>query len=277
MTDVAPLLGRTLLLVAHPDDETVGCAALLQRVREPIVAFATDGAPRDPHFWSSYGSRLQYARVREEEARRALGMIGVSEVEFMGLQPVETEGIADQELYVNLRIAFERISALILRHRPRALLTHAYEGGHPDHDSCSFLGAQLAARHGLHVWEFPLYHRHSEGNIAHQRFVVPSDREEGLLEITPEEADNKRRMLDAYVSQRTILSEFDPNLERFRSQHEYDYSLPPHEGVLNYEAWGWHITGSELCARFHEFMQQVWGRVIEPGGLDANGRWRKVS
>lgn len=42
---IRPLLGKTLVLVAHPDDETGGCSALLQRVREPIVVFATSGAP----------------------------------------------------------------------------------------------------------------------------------------------------------------------------------------------------------------------------------------
>lgn len=278
MIDLAPVLAGTLLLVAHPDDETVGCGALLQRMSDPIVVFATDGAPRDSHFWSKYGSRMRYSRVREEEARRALGVIGVSEVEFIGLQPVETESIADQELHCHLRTVFERVSALITRHRPDAVLTHAYEGGHPDHDSCSFVAAQLAARHGLHVWEFPLYHRAATGQMAYQRFILPSDREESVLEITPDEAEYKREMLAAYASQQEVLGEFDLHVERFRPQHAYDYSLPPHRGQLNYEAWGWPITGAKVCERFHDFMQQVWGRVLDPTGSDTPGtRWRIVS
>src|SRR3954464_14150939 len=45
---LAPLLGRTLVIVAHPDDEAVACAALLQRMREAHVLFCTDGGPLDP-------------------------------------------------------------------------------------------------------------------------------------------------------------------------------------------------------------------------------------
>src|SRR5207248_225254 len=57
MDDLEPLLGRTLVLVAHQDDETIGCGALLQRMRDPLVVFGTDGAPRDQKFWHGLGTR----------------------------------------------------------------------------------------------------------------------------------------------------------------------------------------------------------------------------
>ena len=68
MDAIAPLLGRTLVLVAHSDDEAVACGALLQRIAAPLVVFATDGAPRADFFWRQYGSRTAYAAVRREEA-----------------------------------------------------------------------------------------------------------------------------------------------------------------------------------------------------------------
>ena len=34
------LLGRPLVLVAHPDDEALGCSALLQRAQSPAVILA---------------------------------------------------------------------------------------------------------------------------------------------------------------------------------------------------------------------------------------------
>ena len=58
VANIAELLGRTLVLVAHPDDETAGCGALLQRMDEPIIVFATDGAPRDKYFWGKYLSLI---------------------------------------------------------------------------------------------------------------------------------------------------------------------------------------------------------------------------
>src|SRR4051812_43592222 len=74
---IDPLLGRTLVLVAHPDDEAVGCGNLLQRMQDPIVVYATDGAPRSKYFWSKYGSRERYAAHRLREAEEALESIGL--------------------------------------------------------------------------------------------------------------------------------------------------------------------------------------------------------
>src|SRR6516162_10812632 len=71
-TLIRPLLGSTLALVAHPDDEVIVCGALMQRMQRAVVVFATDGAPRRQHFWQQYGSRHAYAAVRRQEARQAL-------------------------------------------------------------------------------------------------------------------------------------------------------------------------------------------------------------
>src|SRR5437868_15174295 len=54
MATLAPLLENTLVVVAHSDDETIGCGCLMQRMNKVRVAFATDGAPLDPQFWPKY-------------------------------------------------------------------------------------------------------------------------------------------------------------------------------------------------------------------------------
>src|ERR1035437_5873647 len=83
MDTLSSLLGTSLLVLAHPDDECVTYGALLQRMADPIVRFMTDGAPRDPYFWERYGSSEAYAPLRQQEARRALARIGVQRVEFV--------------------------------------------------------------------------------------------------------------------------------------------------------------------------------------------------
>jgi LmbE family N-acetylglucosaminyl deacetylase len=254
MGDLAPLLGRTLALVAHADDETVGCGALLQRISSPVVVFATDSAPRDEFFWKPYGSRLRYARMREDEARQALGNIGVTEVEFLASLAQGVDAFADQELFLNLDQAFELLSAMVRRQRPEALLTLAYEGGHPDHDACSFLGSVLAREFSLACWEVPLYHRAVSGEVVYQEFIHRSGNEVPV-EITPEELDLKRAMFAAYASQRDVLKSFDPEVETVRPQPSYDYSQPPHPGMLNYEAWQWRMTGPQVCSSFARFLQ----------------------
>jgi LmbE family N-acetylglucosaminyl deacetylase len=253
MDALAPLLGKTLVLVAHPDDEAVGCGALLQRMREPVVVFATDGAPHDPYFWEKYGSREAYAEMRRQEARAALGLAGVRQVEF--LQAGEGY-FTDQELFRCLAQGLESLSALLRRHSSTALLTLAYEGGHPDHDSCSCLASVLARRFSLPVWEMPLYFRRADGAALYQRFRNQNGTEIALQPSSKEQT-TKLDILAAYASQGEVLKQFSAAPEWFRPQAAYDYSQPPHSGVLNYEAWGWPIKGAEVSAAFSNFLQSA--------------------
>ena len=136
----AELTGRVLVLVAHADDECVGYGALLQKMREAVVVIATDGAPRDELFWGPYGSREKYAEVRRQEARRAAQVAGFRELVLLS----EADGrLEDQRLFLNLAAAYGLVAKVAERVRPEAIATLAYEGGHPDHDSCSVLGARL--------------------------------------------------------------------------------------------------------------------------------------
>jgi LmbE family N-acetylglucosaminyl deacetylase len=265
------LLGRTLLVMAHPDDETAGAGVLLQRIAEPVVVFCTDGAPRDEFFWRKYGSRLRYARVRQEEAVAALSLAGVSEIVFLAEQGGAQELFTDQELYRVIPETMLLLRGIARRQRPQAVLALAYEGGHPDHDVCSFLASVLAQEQSLPCWEFPLYHRQNgrgtagaasteSGKIIYQRFLAPVE-EEVVLEITADEAEVKRQMIAAYSSQHPFLLEFDPAKERFCRQRVYDYARPPHEGRLNYEEWGWPVTGEDVCAAFAAFQRTGQRRI----------------
>ena len=244
-----PLLGRTLVLVAHPDDEAICCGGLLQRMREAMVIFATDGAPRDSFFWSRYGSREGYADVRAREVEQAMRAVGVKEHIFLD----NGTSWADQELFQNLDIAAARLHDCVRIFRPEAILTLAYEGGHPDHDACSFLAAWEAGESALAVWEMPAYHRSTDGVTVRQEFRSNEGLEVALM-LTSAELARKRAMSAAYESQRDVIAEFQLEVERFRPQPSYDYSRPPHPGVLNYEAWRWPMTGSQLCAEFSRFL-----------------------
>src|SRR2546423_9450351 len=123
MDALAPLLGRTMVVTAHADDEVIGCGALLQRMRDPLLVISTDGAPRDDYFWRRHGSRAAYAQVRKTEARRALGEIGVKQPLFLADRNF---AFVDQELFRVLPQAFDAVLALAVEYRPSALLTLAY-------------------------------------------------------------------------------------------------------------------------------------------------------
>ncbi len=244
---IGSLFGRILVVVAHQDDETA-CSVLLQRAREAAVVFATDGAPASEFFWQRYRSRQQYAAVRQAEALRSLRVIGIAAPAF--LQDAATNiPFQDQELYRSLPSAIAALGQLACRFKPDALVTPAYEGGHPDHDACSFLVSAVGHCLSVPRWEMPLYHRSRTGTLVHQQFRSPLG---GEILLYPTRSELRRRdeMLSKYISQPDISEFVSARVERFRPQPDYDYSRLPHPGALNYETWGWPMTGTDLCTAF---------------------------
>jgi LmbE family N-acetylglucosaminyl deacetylase len=253
MPRIEELLGRTLVLVAHPDDECIAFGALLQRIREPVVVFATNGAPTDPYFWKNHGSPEAYAAVRRQEAQHSMSVAGVKDVVFLSELP-GGDVLVDQELFRNLTTAFDMLADIVRRRMTTALLTLAYEGGHPDHDSCSFLAAQLARLALLPCWEAPLYHRNPDGKGTFQEFINATG-EETDVKPTPDEEEGKRQMCRAYPSQGDFLKNFKVAPEIVRPQAAYDYTRSPHAGKTNYEVWGWKMTAEEVTRAFADFLR----------------------
>ncbi len=217
-------------------------------MREPIVVFATDGAPRAEFFWKQHGSRENYSNMRSKEAEQALNAVDVHHHHRL----CEENPIADQELFLNLECAYTALSDLVEMEIPDAILTLAYEGGHPDHDCCAFLASVVGVRYELPVWEVPLYHRAGNG-IVRQKFVNNA----GLpIFASGEELARKRAMFRAYQTQAHVIAEFKPEFESVRPMQIYDFTCAPHAGVLNYEAWKWPMTGSDLCRAFAQFLTQ---------------------
>jgi LmbE family N-acetylglucosaminyl deacetylase len=252
MAFIEELLGRTLVLVAHPDDECIAFGALLQRMREPVVVFATNGSPQDPYFWKTYGSREAYAELRRKETYVSMLAAGVKDVVFLSDKP-GGEQFVDRELFRHLRTALALLADLARRRMVHAILTLAYEGGHPDHDSCSFLAAQLAKSFNIPAWEAPLYHRLPEGGGVFQEFIGDAGE---AVDVRPTEAEQtiKREMCRAYSSQGDFLARFDVANERVRPQPTYDFTQPPHQGKTNYEVWQWSMTAQDVCRAFSEFL-----------------------
>jgi N-acetylglucosamine malate deacetylase 2 len=248
---------RPLFIGAHPDDEIITCGAVLQRADHPTVAILTDGAPHDPYFWGAHESREAYRKIRRSEARQALGHLGVKNISFLGEWPTT---IADQELHCSLPEAAERLEALVLVAEPKSLITLAYEGGHPDHDTCAFLAWDLGKRFCLPVWECPAYHR-KDGKLQLQRFRARTGHEQ-QLPLSAAELQAKHEAVGLYQSQRESLADYDLALEWIRPQAAYDFTQRPHAGPLNYEVWGWQAHGEEVTAAFREHLLETSQRTL---------------
>ena len=223
---LVPLLDRPLILVAHPDDETA-CATLLQRAYDPVVLFCTDGAPNAEFFWRHYGSRRQYAAIRRREAHRALDILGVKTI-FHLRDRVTRRRFTDQDLYRELLPALRALMQEVSGLDPGAIVAPAYEGGHPDHDACSFLAYLLGHELKTPVWEMPLYFRSQNGQLIHQEFLNANGTEVALCPTTGE-LKLRAAMLASYASQSDAATFISSPLELFRPQPDYDYSRPPHQ------------------------------------------------
>jgi LmbE family N-acetylglucosaminyl deacetylase len=238
-----PNLG-VLVLAAHPDDETIGASLLLSRFPQSTVAFLTDGAPRDTSLWSAgiNGSRDDYAGTRKQEAVRALHYTEVSAQRVFWLEAV------DQEAAFEMSALAHQFANLLAEICPAIVVTHPYEGGHPDHD-CAAVVARIAIATALldHknrpvLLEMTSYHAR-DGQCVTGEFLRPGSSPEMCFEFSPSDRERKRNMMDAYASQRLVLEHFSIDQERLRLAPEYNFSEPPHEGKLWYECMGWPMTG----------------------------------
>lgn len=249
MTPVARWLAAappTLILVAHPDDETIGAGGQMGRLGRLTLVHLTDGAPRDPWFWQQAGlsTRTAYARLRAAELSRALAAGGIEAHRF-------TCGAPDQEAVLSLPALTQRTLTLLRRIRPAFVLTHPYEGGHPDHDAAAFIVSQAVAAAPLPRpvrLEMAFYHQRSESLVT-GRFL-PGGPPAIRVPLSPRARARKQVMLEAFASQQAVLARFGLDDEAFRLAPDYDFTSPPHPGVLHYERFGWPLDGARVCGLF---------------------------
>lgn len=221
---------------------------ILSSLRDCHVVHVTDGSPRDPSFAlrAGFSDRSDYAIARRMELERALSLVGISAERHRILSFVDREVIFDVEA-----LAYA-LAVIMTDLEPEIVVTHAYEGGHPDHDAvaCAVRAARrLLSREGH--WppaqvEMTGYHLES-GAFVGQRFL-PGDTAESLeVTLGEEERRIKRALFDLYISQKDVLSAFSIDVERFRDAPEHDFTRAPHEGALHYEVHGWFV-GAEWRA-----------------------------
>jgi LmbE family N-acetylglucosaminyl deacetylase len=240
---------RLLVFVAHPDDETIACAGLLQRVPASLVVFAVDGAPAGYGFERKFGTLRNYSEERFKEAERALSYLPCGS--FRRLKTRRGEYFPDRQLFENLQEAANSLSSMVQEFSPDTLLSHAFEGGHIDHDACSFLANRVAQAHSLSHLEFPLYWKAPDGRDVFQEFRAPH-RDEICLKLSEAEIVLKKKMLSEYKSQSDIVATFPPDKELFRPALPQDYERPLWN--LSYPGgWRTRRDAKLVLKRFQEF------------------------
>jgi LmbE family N-acetylglucosaminyl deacetylase len=131
---------RLTVLAAHPDDETLGCGALIARSRRagvPVrVVVATDGR-------HSTRSELlppeRLAALRSVELRSACAQLGVPEHEIVEL------GFPDGALPERRDALAGRLAELLSEQPPDLLLVPCARDVHPDHEELHRAAVRAAA------------------------------------------------------------------------------------------------------------------------------------
>ncbi len=129
---------RLLFVFAHQDDEI----AAAPRIRRAVaagddIACAFLTGERDS--------------VRDDESRRALAFLGVTDIAFIGSEA----GIGDGTLVENLELALTLLAARF--EGADEVWTLAWEGGHQDHDAAQLVALALTRRLQTRCFEVPLY------------------------------------------------------------------------------------------------------------------------
>lgn len=247
---------RIAIVVAHPDDETIGIGGQLSRLRGLTIVHVTDGAPRHGAGAEAHGfpTPEAYAAARRGELRAALALADVPEAALVSLD------IPDQEASLRLSEITERLVALIRERGIDLVVTHAFEGGHPDHDATALAvhaAAALLGGEGIApaIIEMPLYHLGLSGWTV-QRFVAGAGPPQLEIQLGAEQRRRKQAMLDAHVTQGQVLSMVAADVERFRPAPAYDFTILPNEGRLLYDLHGWGMTGTRWQSLATAALQQ---------------------
>lgn len=207
-----PVGASALMLVAHPDDEVLGCSVAMRQLPRLRLVHATDGAAGD--------RALATQRMREAAAALAA----------MELTPSMAPcGLPDRSLIEHVGALASALNAWLPE--TAILITHAMEGGHPDHDACA-MAAQIACareerRSGRRIarLEFAVYAR-AEGEILTNAFSRAAQAAATALQLTTEERMRKRCALQASTSQRHVVDRFALLTETLRPAPDYDFSAP---------------------------------------------------
>lgn len=196
---------RALILAPHADDESLGCGGLIAAACAagiaPIVVILTDGAASHPGSLAFPPERL--CRVREAEAVRATGLLGLPSINLHFMRQPDTQLSASGP-------GFEAMTAALLeiaRTQYCGLVIAPWAGDpHCDHEAAACIAEAVARRAQLRLLSYPVW-----GWLRNGSDLLDEPRHHGWRLNISAQQDVKKRAIAAYKSQYGDLITDSPN------------------------------------------------------------------
>ncbi|HEY5885064.1 MAG TPA: PIG-L family deacetylase [Pyrinomonadaceae bacterium] len=245
---------RCTVIAAHPGDEIVGAGWLISKLANVNIVHVTDGA-RDLEVAKAAGFEdlPSYAASRKQECLAALSLANVSKDRVVELSVPDTS--ACDCLYDLTK----RIANHLQESKTEIVVTHPYEGGHPDHDAtavATHAALRLMQQSGFKaptLFEMALHPGNDEISKLTE-FLPGAEGETTTLVLDRRATELKLRMLDCLKSQQQSIQASPFGYERFRLPPEYDFNAPPQAGKLHYENFDWAPRSIEWQTRARKAM-----------------------
>ena len=242
-----------LFIIPHPDDEIVGCCIMLKKFldegKQITLFFLTNGIIDINQMWFWDKKNFEYLLLRRNNEM-------INSLRRLGIKDFICQHISSRTLKNNIAGTYKKIKDIIRKKKIDTIFCPAYEGGHQDHDVSNFICSRLIDR--CKIFEFAEYNN-SENRVKSNEFIEESGNQI-VIKLNKKERKIKSDYLMLYSSEKKNLTYVKTNIESYRQLYSYDYSKPPHSGVLFYRRFrhfSWHprVDGdhpSLICDKIKE-------------------------
>ena len=229
---------------AHPGDEVIAMGGSIIDWKNPRFIELSNGSPSDLDraLQAGFECRDEYARARQRDFEKALHQAGFDEDRVISL------GYEEGEISENLAAITMSLAGALHETRAEVIVTHAYEGVHPDLDATAFAvqcACALLENDGISAAiriEAAGCHE-IDGGLVIGKFLTEHETESATIRLDASKQRLKRAMLDCLATQQDALQNAEINWETFRIAPVYDFTKAPREGILDYERNDSRMTG----------------------------------
>lgn len=183
----------SIVVAPHPDDEVLGCSAVL-RGNGVTVVHLTDGVPP----WTPDGDAVALRRRRRRECEAAWEALGAHVEEVVDL------GFRDLSVWRSVPAVTEALCDLLGPFESATVHVPTYQRGHPDHDAAyvAALGAHLDLADRALSWRvYSLYGYASDETLRFGYLDPGSFPDAEILGAGSQDLDRKAAALACFVSQ----------------------------------------------------------------------------